>query len=102
MSIFISLFPVIGLGILKDKLVNLAAGATYNTADSKSRHFLTTHPRLASLIKFSLGLIFGLCAACILGGLLLYCAARIFIVVESFISLRHVPIGFIKRPISTL
>jgi hypothetical protein len=30
--------------------------------------------------------------------LLLYIAARVFVVVESFISLRHVPIGVYKTP----
>jgi hypothetical protein len=42
--------------------------------------------------------IFG--AGCVLGVAitLLYIAARLFIVVESFISLRHVPIGVYQTP----
>jgi len=33
-----------------------------------------------------------------IGGILLYIAARLFIVVESFISLRHVPVGVYQTP----
>ena len=53
--------------------------------------WLTLVPTLVPIIPiavFALALTLG-----ILGGLLLYLPARIFIIIESFISLRHVPVG---------